>query len=51
MSQSEVGRFVGSIAQPRNRLMHEAGAYPANDAEIAALLSEMHDCLTIVFSL
>jgi len=38
-------------ARPRNRLMHEAGAYPTNDAEILGLLAEMQDCLTIVLSL
>jgi hypothetical protein len=31
--------------------MHEAGAYPTNDAEILGLLAEMQDCLTIVLSL
>lgn len=51
LSSSEVGRFQTSIVRPRNRLMHEAGAYPTNDAEILGLLAEMQDCLTIVLSL
>jgi hypothetical protein len=51
LSLSERGRFQASIVNPRNRLMHEAGAYPLNDTEVLTLLSEMQDCLTIVVGL
>lgn len=44
-------QFQLNIVDVRNRYMHEAGAYPANDAEIQTLLSEMDNCLITVLSL
>ena len=39
------------IADPRNRYMHEAGAFPASESEVRTLLAEMEVCLTEVLSL
>jgi hypothetical protein len=44
-------RFNSNIAAPRNRYMHEAGAFPALDSDLQQLLSEMDTCLTVVFRL
>jgi hypothetical protein len=44
-------QFQSNIVNVRNRYMHEAGAYPANDAEIQTLLSEMDNCLITILSL
>jgi hypothetical protein len=40
--------FYSKIAGPRNQYMHEAGVFPAADADVQALLSEMHACLSAV---
>ena len=40
--------FQSTIADPRNKYMHEAGAAPATDGDLVALLSEMHSCLAAV---
>lgn len=44
-------RFQNSIVKSRNRYMHEAGAFPANDSEIRTLLAEMEHCLAVVLAL
>ena len=41
-------RFNSNIVNPRNRYMHEAGAFPIADSDIQTLLSEMHTCLAVV---
>jgi hypothetical protein len=51
LSHPERHRFQNSITNNRNRYMHEAGAYPTDDNEVAQLLSEMQDCLLIVLAL
>lgn len=38
--------FQSRIVNVRNRYMHEAGAFPASQSEISALLSDMDACLT-----
>lgn len=40
--------FNSTIANPRNRYMHEAGAFPPAEADVQVLLSEMDTCLTVV---
>lgn len=44
-------RFQGSVVDPRNKYMHNAGVSPANDAEVQTLLSEMDSLLVIVTTL
>jgi len=44
-------RYQQSIVNTRNRYAHQAGAFPASDAELAALLSEMEACISEVVSL
>lgn len=44
-------RYQGSIVDTRNRYAHEAGAFPASDQELAALLSEMEACVSEVVAL
>jgi hypothetical protein len=44
-------QFQASIVSKRNTFLHEAGAFPVNDMEVDALLSEMHTCLTTVVAL
>lgn len=43
--------YQARIVGPRNRYMHEAGAFPDNDMEIQTLLAEMQTCLVEVLSL
>lgn len=43
--------FQKQIVDPRNRYMHEAGAYPTADVELQSLLSEMDTCLSVVLRL
>ncbi|HEX8360453.1 MAG TPA: hypothetical protein VF613_10110 [Longimicrobium sp.] len=45
------GRYQTTIANPRNRFMHEAGAYPAHDRDIRSLLGEMQACITAVLAI
>lgn len=51
LSKSEHARYRVSIANPRNRYMHVAGAHPVDDAEVATLLGEMDACLARVLAL
>jgi len=51
LSNIENNTYKAGIANVRNRYLHEAGAYPAGNNEIFALLAEMDACLTRVFSL
>lgn len=44
-------RYQSSIVSRRNRYAHEAGAFPATEAEVGRLLSEMEACLAEVFAL
>ena len=39
--------FKRTLAYPRNRYLHEAGATPSN-LEANRILNEMHDCLVVV---
>jgi hypothetical protein len=43
--------FTLTISNPRNRYMHEAGAFPTADLDIQTLLSEMDACLAAVLRL
>jgi hypothetical protein len=43
--------FPARVVNVRNRYMHEAGAFPAAQSEIIALLSNMDACLTQSFRL
>jgi hypothetical protein len=43
--------FQNQIVAIRNRYLHEAGTFPANDQALATLVGEMEACLTEVFSL
>ena len=51
LTKTDQKRFQSGIVDLRNQYMHEAGAFPAADAEIQVLLAEMHTCLTVVFRL
>lgn len=51
LSGSSRSRFRTSIVQPRNKFMHEAGAYPRTDREISVLLGEMQTCMIEVLLL
>jgi hypothetical protein len=48
---SQRKHFQRVIADPRNRYMHEAGASPVSDTELAVLLSEIDACLAAVAAL
>lgn len=50
LSEPQRLRYQGTIANVRNKFMHEAGKFP-NVADIATLLSEMDACLFDVFGL
>jgi hypothetical protein len=41
-------KYQMSIVNHRNRFMHEAGSFPANEAEIRTLLGEMQSCMAAV---
>jgi hypothetical protein len=43
--------FMRRIVDKRNRYMHQAGAFPRDDAEVAQLLSEMEACISQVVAL
>ena len=42
--------FQNTIANVRNRYMHEAGAYPNSDYEVRTLIAEMEHCVTVVLA-
>jgi hypothetical protein len=44
-------RYQAAIVDRRNDYMHRAGAFPMTDGEVAQLLSNMDDCLSIVVGL
>jgi hypothetical protein len=44
-------QYQSDIVVKRNTYMHEAGAFPANAAEIAQLLADMQSCFTDVIAL
>lgn len=44
-------RYQTDIVDKRNVYIHEAGAFPVNEREIAVLLGDMHLCLQQVFGL
>lgn len=48
LSASQRRHFQSTIVDPRNRFMHEAGAFPVADSELSILLSEMHTCLAVL---
>ena len=48
LTAAEKWHYQTSIVDVRNLYMHEAGAFPANDADIQVLVSEMHACLAAV---
>lgn len=43
--------FQSTIVDVRNKYMHQAGAYPANEREIRTLISEMEHCVSVVVAL
>lgn len=43
--------YQNKIVNQRNHYMHEAGASPSNDKEIASILAEMQVCLVEISSL
>jgi hypothetical protein len=43
--------FQSTIADSRNKYMHQAGAYPGSDREIRVLISEMEHCISVVVAL
>jgi len=48
MQESQRLGFQNRIVKERNRYVHQAGAFPSNDGEVAQLLTEMDTCLSIV---
>jgi hypothetical protein len=51
LGENERKRYQASIVDKRNRLMHEAGAYPATEQEVLELIAEMQSCLSRVLNL
>ena len=51
LSEPRRANFQTKIVDVRNTYMHQAGAFPASEAESMTLLSEMHTCLVEVFAL
>ena len=51
LPQASFTAYKSSILAHRNKYMHQAGAYPATDAEVGALLSSMEACVTEVLGL
>lgn len=51
MSQTDRLRFQRTIANIRNRFMHEAGTFPGREAEVENLLAEMDALLSLVVAL
>jgi hypothetical protein len=51
LAEAQRAYFQTHIVNPRNTFMHQAGAAPLNDAEVAHLLAEMDACLAVVFAL
>jgi len=51
LAETQRHHFDSNIVKLRNRYMHEAGTFPAIDADVQVLLSEMDTCLTVVFRL
>ena len=48
ITETERSHFQKQIAKPRNRYMHQAGAFPVSETDLDVLLSEMHACLVRV---
>jgi hypothetical protein len=48
LNSQQYARFKADIVYPRNRYMHEAGAYPMNDQEVLSLLAAMYDLVSTV---
>jgi hypothetical protein len=51
LTEAERKQFQDAIVDLRNTYMHAAGRFPATDAEISKLLSDMHACLSCVVAL
>lgn len=51
LSELDRLRFQRTIANIRNRFMHEAGAFPVREAEVENLLAEMDALLSLVVTL
>lgn len=47
----EQQHYEHNIVRPRNRYMHQAGAYPPGIHDIQRLLNEMHACLVRALNL
>jgi hypothetical protein len=41
---STLGRFLGSVRMYRNRIMHEANAFPRTNREAERILGDMASC-------
>ena len=50
LSNTQYDAYDRSVVRPRNRYMHQAGAYPP-DQELTRLLDQMHACLSDVLRL
>ena len=51
ITSAERRHFQAAIVHVRNVHMHEAGAFPASNSEVSALISEMHACVQRVLGL
>lgn len=51
LPDSDRRQFQKIIVDVRNCYLHKAGAYPANETEVRALLSAMQSCLATVLAL
>ena len=51
LSAMTKNRYQTSITNPRNRFMHQAGAFPATEGEVMQILSEMQACIADILLL
>lgn len=51
LTQAEANAFVRNLANPRNRMLHRAGAYPLTKSEVLDLLDEVEACMLAVLRL
>lgn len=51
LAEAQRANYQNTVVNPRNTFMHQAGAAPLNDAQVANLLAEMDACLVDVFNL
>ena len=51
MTRVETNRFKRSIADVRNKHLHNAGSYPRDEGEVYQLISEMEALITRVLAL